>query len=419
MAKSEKPRVSGPIIRVVDVSKTFREGASRTNALQNVSFDIMPGEFCTIIGRSGSGKSTLLNMLAGLDHPSRGQIVILGRHMERMTEDELVEFRLRHVGFVFQSYNLFPSYDALENVAMPLTYRGVPRRVRERRARKMIQSVGLVHRMHHTPNKMSGGEQQRIGIARALVSNPQIIFADEPTGNLDVKTSARALKLMTDCVRERGTTLIVVTHDPEMSRYADRVIRLLDGKVMENSVNPNPDPIRPPEDSGQDWAQDSAPARKKPEPRERKPLFGRRRKQAAEEAAKAAAQSANSEATADEAPKAESAAAQAAPEPPAETQGTAATAPEATAETQDTAKPAPEPPAETQDTAVPAPEATAETKVMEASAPEGTAETQSTAASESAKPAQDSAKPAPASPDAADAGEQTGGEATSQAPPRA
>ena len=192
-----------------------------------------------------------------------------------MSEDELVNFRLRHVGFVFQSYNLFPSYDALENVAMPLTYRGVPKQVRNRRARKMIQAVGLVHRMHHTPNKMSGGEQQRIGIARALVSNPQIIFADEPTGNLDVKTSARALKLMTDCVRERGTTLIVVTHDPEMSRYADRVIRLLDGRVLENSVNPNPDPIVPPEDSGQDWANEDKPAKPKPQKKQHHSLFGR------------------------------------------------------------------------------------------------------------------------------------------------
>ena len=260
---------------MVDVGKTFREGTSRTDALKDVSFDIMPGEFCTIIGRSGSGKSTLLNMLAGLDHPTRGQIIILGRHIERMSEDELVNFRLRHVGFVFQSYNLFPSYDALENVAMPLTYRGVPKQVRNRRARKMIQAVGLVHRMHHTPNKMSGGEQQRIGIARALVSNPQIIFADEPTGNLDVKTSARALKLMTDCVRERGTTLIVVTHDPEMSRYADRVIRLLDGRVLENSVNPNPDPIVPPEDSGQDWANEDKPAKPKPQKKQHHSLFGR------------------------------------------------------------------------------------------------------------------------------------------------
>ncbi len=270
---TQKP--AGPVIRVVDVGKTFREGTSRTDALKDVSFDIMPGEFCTIIGRSGSGKSTLLNMLAGLDHPTRGQIIILGRHIERMSEDELVNFRLRHVGFVFQSYNLFPSYDALENVAMPLTYRGVPKQVRNRRARKMIQAVGLVHRMHHTPNKMSGGEQQRIGIARALVSNPQIIFADEPTGNLDVKTSARALKLMTDCVRERGTTLIVVTHDPEMSRYADRVIRLLDGRVLENSVNPNPDPIVPPEDSGQDWANEDKPAKPKPQKKQHHSLFGR------------------------------------------------------------------------------------------------------------------------------------------------
>lgn len=243
-----------PIISVIGVSKVFREGTSRTNALQEVTFDIMPGEFCTIIGRSGSGKSTLLNMLAGLDHPTRGQIVILGRHIERMNESQLVDFRLKHVGFVFQSYNLFPSYDALENVAMPLAYRGVPRSVRNRQARKMIQAVGLRHRMHHTPSKMSGGEQQRIGIARALVSNPKIIFADEPTGNLDVKTSARALKLMTDAVKERGTTLIVVTHDPEMSDYADRVIRLLDGHITEMYVNENPKPIPVPEDQGQDWS---------------------------------------------------------------------------------------------------------------------------------------------------------------------
>ena len=261
MANGPEP---GPIIRVSNVRKTFREGASRTDALKDVSFEIMPGEFCTIIGRSGSGKSTLLNMLAGLDHPTRGQIVILGRHIERMSEDELVAFRLKHVGFVFQSYNLFPSYDALDNVAMPLTYRGVPRRVREKRARRMIQSVGLKHRMHHTPNKMSGGEQQRVGIARALITNPQIIFADEPTGNLDVKTSARALKLMVDCVRERGATLIVVTHDPEMSRYADHVIRLLDGCVIENSLNPNPDVIQPPEDSGQDWEPVAAPRKQAP-----------------------------------------------------------------------------------------------------------------------------------------------------------
>ena len=285
---TQKP--AGPVIRVVDVGKTFREGTSRTDALKDVSFDIMPGEFCTIIGRSGSGKSTLLNMLAGLDHPTRGQIIILGRHIERMSEDELVNFRLRHVGFVFQSYNLFPSYDALENVAMPLTYRGVPKQVRNRRARKMIQAVGLVHRMHHTPNKMSGGEQQRIGIARALVSNPQIIFADEPTGNLDVKTSARALKLMTDCVRERGTTLIVVTHDPEMSRYADRVIRLLDGRVLENSVNPNPDPIVPPEDSGQDWANEDKPAKPKPQKKQHHSLFGRHKHAETEAAVQAEAE---------------------------------------------------------------------------------------------------------------------------------
>ncbi len=329
-------RAQGPIIRVVNVRKTFREGASRTDALKDVSFEIMPGEFCTIIGRSGSGKSTLLNMLAGLDHPTRGQIVILGRHIERMSEDELVAFRLRHVGFVFQSYNLFPSYDALDNVAMPLTYRGVPRRVREKRARRMIQSVGLKHRMHHTPNKMSGGEQQRVGIARALITNPQIIFADEPTGNLDVKTSARALKLMVDCVRERGATLIVVTHDPEMSRYADHVIRLLDGCVIENSLNPAPDEIKPPEDSGQDWEPVAQP-RAQAQPR-RQGWLARRRaaKLAAREGvAEAESTRAGAPEPAGGAPADGAAAATKAPEPAAEppADGEAATkAPEPAAE---------------------------------------------------------------------------------------
>ena len=361
---TQKP--AGPVIRVVDVGKTFREGTSRTDALKDVSFDIMPGEFCTIIGRSGSGKSTLLNMLAGLDHPTRGQIIILGRHIERMSEDELVNFRLRHVGFVFQSYNLFPSYDALENVAMPLTYRGVPKQVRNRRARKMIQAVGLVHRMHHTPNKMSGGEQQRIGIARALVSNPQIIFADEPTGNLDVKTSARALKLMTDCVRERGTTLIVVTHDPEMSRYADRVIRLLDGRVLENSVNPNPDPIVPPEDSGQDWANEDKPAKPKPQKKQHHSLFGRHKHAETEAAVQAV-----SETPPETEPPKEEPAVQAVSETPPETEQPKE---EASVQAEAGTQPKPEPPKE--ETSVQAEAGTSPEQQPEPEAPQGEAAVQ-------------------------------------------
>jgi len=232
-----------PEIRLRGVSKVYEIGATKLRALDNVDLDIMPGEFCCIIGRSGSGKSTLLNMIAGLEPPTRGSIRVAGQSIDRMNEAQLVQFRLKHVGFVFQSFNLFAIHTALDNVAMPLMYKGVPRATRVRLSRGALISVGLESHMMHRPTQMSGGQQQRVGIARALVSKPRILFADEPTGNLDTRTSAEILRLITGIAKKRGTTLIVVTHDPEMAKYADRVVRILDGKVQELIINEDPVPV--------------------------------------------------------------------------------------------------------------------------------------------------------------------------------
>ncbi len=229
-----------PAIRLEQVTKIYTIGAARLRALDEVSLEILPGEFACVIGRSGSGKSTLLNMMAGLEKPTRGHIRVAGKQIERMNERKLVDFRLSNVGFVFQSFNLFPAHTALDNVAMPLMYKGVSRSQRQNRARKMLTAVGLGTHMQHKPTQMSGGQQQRVGIARALVTAPKILFADEPTGNLDYNTSREILHLIRGICREKGTTLIMVTHDPEMAQYADRVIRLFDGRVVENTVNPAP-----------------------------------------------------------------------------------------------------------------------------------------------------------------------------------
>ena len=170
-----------PIISIRGLKKTYHVGEERVHALNGVDLDIYPGEFVCIIGRSGSGKSTLLNMMAGLEKPTRGSIVIAGEHLEKMNEKQLVNFRLEHIGFIFQQFNLFPYMTALENVAMPLVYRGVSAKKRLAASRKMLKELGLEKHMNHRPSQMSGGQQQRVGIARALVSNPEVIFADEPT----------------------------------------------------------------------------------------------------------------------------------------------------------------------------------------------------------------------------------------------
>ncbi len=221
-----------PIIRVKNLYKIYRVGETKVRALNGVDFTLYKGEFCAIVGTSGSGKSTLLNMLAGLEKPTKGEIEIAGRHIENLSEKELVTFRRERVGFIFQSYNLLNTMNAIENVALPLSFRGMSRKDRLARAKKYMDLVGVGGQAKHMPNQMSGGQQQRVGIARALAVNPQIIFADEPTGNLDSKTTMEVLKLMQKIVREQKQTLVMVTHDNNLASYADRRIRIIDGKIV-------------------------------------------------------------------------------------------------------------------------------------------------------------------------------------------
>lgn len=225
------------IIHVKDLYKLYRVGDSTVRALDGVSLDIQEGEFCAIVGTSGSGKSTLLNMLAGLERPTKGEIIIGGSHIEKMKEDELVKFRRENVGFIFQSFHLLGTMNALENVAMPLMFRGTARKERMKKAERMLDLVNLRKHKKHLPNQLSGGQQQRVGVARALVSDPEIIFADEPTGNLDSHTSEEVMKLMQKIVREQNRTLVMVTHDPHEAEYADRVLQIIDGKIVHIQEN--------------------------------------------------------------------------------------------------------------------------------------------------------------------------------------
>ncbi|MEA5058423.1 MAG: ABC transporter ATP-binding protein [Candidatus Pelethousia sp.] len=226
-----------PIIDVRNVKKIYRVGSVDVHALRGVDLTIVPGELCCIIGRSGSGKSTLLNLLAGLEPATSGEIIISNKHLERMTQSELIVFRQKYVGFIFQSFNLMPYYTALENVAFPLSFRGIPAAERTRRAKEALKTVGLESHMRHKPSQMSGGQQQRVGIARALVTDPDIIFADEPTGNLDSTTSDDVMHSICDTVRAKGKTLIMVTHDPNMAAFADKVINILDGRITDIRYN--------------------------------------------------------------------------------------------------------------------------------------------------------------------------------------
>ncbi len=219
------------IISVRDLYKIYNVGEEKVHALNGVSFDVNEGEFIAIVGTSGSGKSTLLNMLAGLEKPTKGEINIAGVDIHKLNENKLVRFRRRNVGFIFQSFNLIGSMDARMNVAMPLMFKGVPEKERLKMADEMIKLVGLEKHRHHKPSQMSGGQQQRIGIARALVVNPGIVFADEPTGNLDSNTTYEIISLIRKMVSEHKKTLIMVTHDNELAKVADRVIRIKDGEI--------------------------------------------------------------------------------------------------------------------------------------------------------------------------------------------
>lgn len=226
-----------PVIQVKNLFKIYTVGTNKVRALDGIDLNIYRGEFCSIVGTSGSGKSTLLNMLAGLEKPTKGEIIIAGQHIEQMNENQLVKFRRERVGFIFQSFNLLGTLNALENVALPLTFRGENKKIRLKKADQMLTMVGLHNHARHKPNQMSGGQQQRVGVARALVVQPEIIFADEPTGNLDSKTSEEVMHLMKKVVREQNQTLIMVTHDNHLASYADRVFHIRDGKIIKIEEN--------------------------------------------------------------------------------------------------------------------------------------------------------------------------------------
>ena len=228
---------AAPVIQLQDVRKEYVVGDSHIHALDGVSLTVTPGEFVCISGRSGSGKSTMLNMLAGLEKPTSGEIVILDKHIENMSESARIRFRRQYIGFVFQSYNLMPQYTAVENVELPLMLRGIGKRERRKQALAVMEQVGIVSHAEHKPSELSGGQQQRVGIARALITKPPIVFADELTGNLDTKTSAEIMDLLTGLFRSSGTTFMLVSHDPDMSQYTDRTIHLLDGKIISEETN--------------------------------------------------------------------------------------------------------------------------------------------------------------------------------------
>lgn len=225
------------IIKIENLYKVYPIGKEKVIALGGINLEIQKGEICCILGTSGSGKSTLLNQLAGLEKPSRGRVLINGVNISVLSESQLAKFRQKNIGFIFQSYNLLQSYSALENVAMPLMFRGIGKKLRNHRAKIILKQVGLRERIDHKPSQMSGGQQQRVGIARAFVAKPKIVFADEPTGNLDTKTTKEVMELMVKLCRKNEQTMVLVTHDRELALYADRIITLIDGKVVDDRKN--------------------------------------------------------------------------------------------------------------------------------------------------------------------------------------
>ena len=224
------------MIRTEGLRKVYRVGHEKVVALNQIDITIEKGEICCIVGQSGSGKSTLLNQLAGLEKPTRGKVYIADHEISAMTESQLARFRQDNLGFIFQSYNLLPSMNATENVALPLMFKGVGRGPREKAAAKMLREMGLQGREKHRPTEMSGGQQQRVGIARAFVTRPKVVFADEPTGNLDTATTRQVLYKMLQMAKENQITFVMVTHEPELALVADRIITILDGSVQSNVV---------------------------------------------------------------------------------------------------------------------------------------------------------------------------------------
>lgn len=231
--------MNSEVIKIHEIKKIYKVGNQEVRALDGVDLIIKRNEYVAIMGPSGSGKSTMMNILGCLDSPSDGSYVLNGTDVSQMADNELAEVRNKEIGFIFQSFNLLPRYTALENVALPLIYSGEPKSVRDKRAEEALESVDLTDRMHHRPNELSGGQRQRVAVARALVNSPSMILADEPTGNLDSKTSIDIMKLF-EKIHNKGNTIIVVTHEEDIARHAHRIIRLRDGKIESDEVNTNP-----------------------------------------------------------------------------------------------------------------------------------------------------------------------------------
>ncbi len=224
------------IIELKNVKKIYHMGNEKIKAVNGVSFEINKGEFCCLLGTSGSGKSTLLNLMAGIEKASAGEILLKGYDIRHMSEKNLADFRQHYLGFVFQAYNLIGSMNALENVEMPLVFKRMDAKTRKRLAEQMLIQVGLGSRLTHKPKEMSGGQQQRVGIARAFVARPEIVFADEPTGNLDTKTTMEVMELIHAMARRNRQTIVMVTHDPRLASYGDKIIHILDGNIQNVEV---------------------------------------------------------------------------------------------------------------------------------------------------------------------------------------
>ena len=220
-----------PLIELKNIVKSYPLDGFNLKILKGISLEINQGEFVAIMGPSGSGKSTLMNILGCLDKPTSGKYVLDGVNVEKMTNDQLAEIRNKKIGFVFQGFNLLSRTTAIENVELPMVYAGVPEEKRQERAQMALKRVGLKERMHHMPNQLSGGQQQRVAIARAIVNDAPIIFADEPTGNLDTKMSVEIMDLFTKLNKEMGRTIILVTHEEDIALFADRIIKIVDGEI--------------------------------------------------------------------------------------------------------------------------------------------------------------------------------------------
>jgi putative ABC transport system ATP-binding protein len=228
-----------PIIQTENIARKYVMGEEVVQALKSVTFSINKGEYVAFMGPSGSGKSTLMNIIGALDTPTGGTYILNGKDVSNMDDNELAEIRNKEIGFVFQTFNLLPRSTSLDNVALPLVYSGVKQSERQERALKSLTDVGLGNRAGHKPNELSGGQRQRVAIARALVNNPSILLADEPTGNLDSKTSYEIMDLF-DQLHQKGNTIIMVTHEDDIALYAHRIIRLRDGLIESDTINPNP-----------------------------------------------------------------------------------------------------------------------------------------------------------------------------------